>query len=204
MQSVKNPNNTDSRLNDLVQLAMDSGASKAAVISTDKIAAEKRLAELCRKPKCKNYGLSLSCPPHVSGPSGFRDYLKDKNHAIVLRIDLPSSVLFSEQRSDITHLLHEIVSDVEKAAVNMGFKDSKSFAGSSCKQIFCRDHDKCRALSENGECRHPESARPSMSGFGINVSKLMTAAGWSSKMNARDTDEDKDSMSWVAGLIVIG
>lgn len=196
--------NTDAHLKDLVRLALDSGASKAAVISTDQIAAEEHLAELCRKPKCKNFGLSLSCPPLVSGPSGFREFLKDKNHAIVLRIDLPSSVLFSDQRREIIHLLHELVSDIEKKAVNMGFRNSKSFAGSSCKQIFCRDHEKCGALSEHEECRYPETARPSMSGFGINVSRLMTAAGWSSKMNARNAGGDEDSMSWVAGLIVIG
>lgn len=197
-------NSLNSNLQQLVDLAIAAGASRAAVISTDDISAEINLAELCRNPKCENYGLSRSCPPHVSGPEGFKKYLKDKKHALVVRIDLSTSVLFSEQRTEIMRLLHEIVSHVEKSAIGMGFTDSSAFAGSSCKKIFCKAYQNCNALSDSGECRHPETARPSMSGYGINVSKLMAAAGWPSKMDVGSPEPDGESMSWVAGLIVIG
>ena len=190
------------QLDQLVQLAIQSGASKAAIISTDDISTEERLANLCKEPQCKNYGLSLSCPPHVSGPAGFRKFLNNKTHAIVIRIDLLSSILFSEQRREVMQLLHEIVAGVEQVAVSMGFKNSQAFAGSSCKEIFCYEHAECRVILNNGECRHPQSARPSMSGYGINVSKLMKAAGWS--MNIQKNKTDEESMSWVAGLIIIG
>jgi hypothetical protein len=43
-----------------------------------------------------------------------------------------------------------------------------------------------------------------MSGFGINVSELMKTCGWSSDINVRKADSSADSMSWVAGLILIG
>jgi len=197
-------NSLNSHLQELVDLAITAGATRAAVISTDDISAEKKLAKLCRDPKCENYGLSQSCPPYVSGPDGFKKYLKGKNHALVVRIDLSSAVLFSEQRTEIMRLLHEIVAHVEKSAIEMGFSDSSAFAGSSCKKIFCREYQNCNALSDDGECRHPETARPSMSGYGINVSKLMTAAGWPSQMDAGSPAPGEESMSWVAGLIVIG
>lgn len=191
-------------LEQLVQLAIRSGASKAAIISTDDISVEENLANLCRNPQCRNYGLSSSCPPHVSGPAGFRKYLKNKKNAIVIRIDLLSTVLFSDQRREIMQLLHEIVAGIEQAAVTMGFTDSKAFAGSSCKEIFCHDHAECRVISNNGKCRNPQSARPSMSGYGINVSKLMEAAGWPLKINNRQDETGDEPMSWVAGLIIIG
>jgi hypothetical protein len=43
----------------------------------------------------------------------------------------------------------------------------------------------------------------SMSGFGINVTKLMESAGWPSKMTTREQASSHDSMMWVAGLIVV-
>ncbi len=193
-----------SYLDQLLQLATLSGASRAGIISVDDISAEDNLANLCIEPQCKDYGLSPSCPPHVSGPAGFRKFLKNKKHAIVIRIDLFSSILFSDQHREVMQLLHEIVAGVEIAAVDMGFKDSKAFAGGSCKKIFCYEHTVCRVISNNGKCRNPQSARPSMSGYGINVSKLMAAVGWSSKMNMQKDKTDDESMSWVAGLILIG
>jgi len=197
-------NSINPLLDPLVQLAMQSGASKAAIISTDDISTEERLANLCKEPQCKNYGLSLSCPPHVSGPAGLRKFLNNKTHAIVIRIDLLSSILFSEQRREVMQLLHEIVAGVEQSAVSMGYKNSQAFAGSSCKEIFCYEHAACQIISNNGKCRYPQSARPSMSGYGINVSKLMAAAGWSVEMNIQKDKTDEESMSWVAGLVIIG
>jgi predicted metal-binding protein len=86
----------------------------------------------------------------------------------------------------------------------MGYSDSRAFAGGCCKDIFCRDHEGCRVLSGDGQCRNPQYARPSMSGFGINVSKLMHVAGWPADINIHEADSDTASMTWVAGLIMIG
>lgn len=203
--SMKN-NHADinSHLDHLLRIAFQSGASRAGLIPVEEISAEEDLASLCRKPQCRNYGLAAGCPPHVSGPSGFRKLLEKMRHAIVIRIDVPSSILFSDQRHDIMKLLHETAANIERSAVEMGFTLSKAFAGSSCKKIFCHEHAECRVISDNGKCRNPQSARPSMSGYGINVSKLMTSAGWPSKMNMQQDQKDGESISWVAGLILIG
>jgi len=42
-----------------------------------------------------------------------------------------------------------------------------------------------------------------MSGFGINVTKLMQSAGWPHKKATRQQASDEESMTWVAGLILI-
>jgi predicted metal-binding protein len=86
----------------------------------------------------------------------------------------------------------------------MGFSHSRAFAGSSCKVLFCQDHATCQVLSENGPCRHPQKARPSMSGFGINVSALAQAAGWPMDRITGDTDPQAVSMGRLCGLVLIG
>ena len=194
------------KLNDLLQLAYRSGASGVGIISASHVPVEDHLANVCREIRCETYGLSPSCPPHVSGPSGFRELIRKTRHAVVIRIDIPSSVMFSNERNEVMQLLHEIVSSVEQEAVRMGYGESKAFAGGSCKKIFCRDHAACRVLSEEGECRNPQYARPSMSGFGINVLKLMQKAGIPvDKSPTPDQDGyHEKSMSWLAGLVMVG
>jgi predicted metal-binding protein len=191
-------------LNRLTKLACQLGASDARVICTAKISVKDDLANLCKEPGCENYGLSASCPPHVTGPAGFRKLLKTFEHAVVFKIDVSSEILFSDERRDIFRLLHEIAANIEQSAIEMGYQNSSAYAGGSCKQIFCRDHSDCRVLAENGECRNPLCARPSMSGFGINVLKLKKAAGWMSNKIPRNTGPDTISMETVCGLVLIG
>ncbi|MBW2182009.1 MAG: DUF2284 domain-containing protein [Deltaproteobacteria bacterium] len=195
---------TGMHLDKLIQKAIVMGASESAIIDSQNISVEDNLANYCIEPKCVYYGLSPSCPPHVSGPTEFRTLKKTHTHAVVVRIIVPSAALFSDERRDIMRLLHEIAASVEKEAVRMGYTDSKAFAGGSCKIIFCYNHLECRRLSKNGKCRNPQNARPSMSGFGINVSNLIKKCGWPVNINGREAESDAEKMSWVAGLIMLG
>ena len=192
--------------NDLTQLARRLGASEVGIVNASQVPVEDPLANVCREIRCEAYGLSPSCPPNVSGPSGFRDLTQKMRYGVVVRIDIPSSVMFSNERKEVMGLLHETVAGVEQEAVRMGYAGSKAFAGGSCKQIFCREHAECRVLSEQGECRNPQSARPSMSGFGINVLKLMQKAGIpvDKSLTPDQTGYHGESMSWVAGLVMVG
>ncbi|MFC1883182.1 DUF2284 domain-containing protein [Thermodesulfobacteriota bacterium] len=198
-------NKNDTRMEELIQVAIGLGASYASAISASDIAVEDKLAGLCREPQCENFGLSPSCPPHVSGPDGFRKLLEILEKAVVVKIDVPLSVLLSDERGEVMQLLHEIVAGVERSAIQMGYINSKAFAGGSCKKIFCPEESDCNVLKEGGQCRNPQYARPSMSGFGINVTKLMTVAGFNVDINFMDTKRtNDDSMSWVSGLVLIG
>jgi predicted metal-binding protein len=199
MKNIPSP-----RLKKLVRLAQELGSSDVCLISSKDIAVEDNLANLCRDPKCLNYGLSPSCPPHVGGPSEFRKLQEYYKQALIVRLVVPSSALFSDERRGIMRLLHEIVAGIEQGAVNMGFINAKAFAGGSCKNIFCDEYAGCRVLSEDGECRNPGHARPSMSGFGINVSELMKLCGWPANFKTTEVKAVMEPMSWVAGLILVG
>lgn len=140
---------------DLIELARWLGASDVAIISTADISIEDNLAKMCLDLPCENYGLAASCPPHVAGPSGFRELLSGYRRALVFKIEVPTEILFSNERQEIFELLHKIAADVEQLAVRKGYQESKGFAGGSCKQLFCQDHRVCQVVSEGKECRNP-------------------------------------------------
>ena len=191
-------------INHLIKQALLAGASAATIIPPEAIVIGPQLAAVCSEPRCENYGLSKSCPPYVKGPNYFLKLLERSKYCLALRIEIPAVILFSTEREEVMRLLHEIVADVEQQAHHGGWTNSRGFAGGSCKKIFCALHADCRVVGNIGECRHPASARPSMSGFGVNVAKMMESAGWSDKKNIRLKNSSSDSMSWVAGLVLIG
>ena len=191
------------KLKKLIQNACRSGASAAAIVPTKDIAVDNNLADLCREPGCKNYGLSKSCPPHVSGPSAFKKHLEKFSRAIFFKIDVPSEILYSCDSREVFQSLHEIAAGIEKSAVKMGFADAQAYAGGSCKTIFCHDHPECLVISGRGKCRNPEYARPSMSGFGINVGRLFELAGWTMKWVAHNKDSTTTTMANICGLVLI-
>ena len=167
-----------SKSNKLIAVAKQGGATDAVVVDTKQIVVDDALAGFCLEPRCENYGLSKSCPPHVSGPAGFRKLLEEFSQALFFKIDVPLDILYSSDKREIFQLLHEIAASTEHSAHEVGYTRAKAFAGGSCKNIFCGDHLHCRVLSGDGSCRHPDLARPSMSGFGINVTKLVESVGW--------------------------
>lgn len=193
----------DPRFAELIRIAHDSGASAAAVIATRKIVVDPSLADKCRKPRCGSYGLSKSCPPHVSGPTGLAKTLEGFHQAIFFKIDVPSEMLYSSENREIFQLLHQAAAGIEKSATGLGFENAQAYAGGSCKNIFCHAHVDCRALSEEKACRHPEHARPSMSGFGINVAELYKTAGWDMGAGNRKDGATNDKMASVCALVLI-
>ena len=186
----------------LVQRALDNGATHVALLSPDAVEVEGRLAAFCRDPRCPFYGQSMSCPPNVSGPPGFREKLKQTQYALVLRLEVDSASLIGEERQEVFKVLQQIVSGTERAAQSLGFTESEGFAGGSCKESLCGSFDFCEELSGTGSCRNPETARPSMSGYGVNVGKLMKAAGWSEEIFTEVLEQEIEMM-WLAGLVLV-
>ncbi|BBO86090.1 hypothetical protein DSCO28_66560 [Desulfosarcina ovata subsp. sediminis] len=197
------PQNISNLLKTLTQLAYDHGASAAAVIRCQSIPVKDHLADLCKPPGCPNYGLAASCPPHVGGPQRFREQLTRFEHAIVFKIDVRAADLMGAARPDIFRTLHRIAATIEQAAVARGCKDACAFAGGSCKELFCTDHPSCRVVQENGPCRYPAEARPSMSGYGIDVFGLMAALGWPQHRIGDNNHSDDGPTGSIAGMVLI-
>ncbi len=191
-------------LDQLIHLAISLGASEAHILYSDEIVVKDQLARKCIEPQCENYGLSYSCPPNVEGPEFFRELIKTHPRALVIRLVIPSLMLLSCERLDLGRVLHELVATVELEARKMGYTRSSGFAGGSCKELFCQDHLSCQRIEENGPCRHPNLARPSMSEYGIDVFQLVKSCGWETNLNQEEELPVEDQLYWVAGLIMIG
>ena len=196
----------DRALTELMTRAIRAGATDAAVVDTAEIVVEDHLAELCLPPKCPNFGTSAGCPPHVGGPAQMRRRIEAaaSGRAIVIKIEIPSSTLLSdiETRCEIFALLSEIAADIEETAVWMGYTEASAYAGGGCKQTFCREHTACRVIEEDGTCRHPHKARPSMSGFGVNVGRLMQSAGWEAATSGQKAAGDDPFP--ICALVIVG
>jgi len=191
-------------LDDIAAEAIERGATASAVISSKHIQVKEELAALCNgEYRCPNYGFAAGCPPHVGGPAAFRQWQAQSDFSISLKIEVPTSVMFSCERNSVMQLLHHVVAAVEQKAIEAGFTNSKGFAGGSCKELFCKDKIRCCVLAENKPCPHQEIARPSLSGFGIDAVELMKTSGWSAPIADTSTLPEKDETSWVAGFILL-
>ena len=188
----------------LVKIAHTLGASDACLVPSNQLVVEDQLASKCHDPGCPNYGLSYSCPPYVKGPGHFRDLLLDHPFALILRLIVPAASLLSWERVEVGRVLHEIVAQLESEALGMGFSKANAFAGDSCKVLFCDQHLSCRRVDGTGPCRHPNLARPSMSGYGVDVFKMIQSAGWETNLKQDPASGPTDQLSWVAGLVLLG
>ncbi len=190
-------------LQHLIELAYELGASNAAILSSSQIEIRDPLALKCSQPRCANYAQSYSCPPYVSGPAGFRELVKQLPDALVVRLIVPATMLLSWERFELGRVHHELVARLEQAASELGYEDSRAFAGGSCKELFCQEHLSCQRFS-GGACRHPDLARPSLSGYGVDVFNLLRSCGWETHFEKPDPNNPDGSLAWVAGLVLIG
>jgi predicted metal-binding protein len=185
----------------LLELARIHGAAGAALIDPAEITVRDELARMCFEPRCDGYGRSLSCPPHVGGPEAFRRWQKEYKIALVFKVEVPREVAMSFERNEILALIHEIGSGVEREAKKMGAERARTFAGGSCKELFCSEYPECRVLDEGKSCRNPHRARPSMSGHGIDVARLQALAGW--KMPDPKEKPKEGAMASFTGLVLL-
>jgi len=185
----------------LLELAVHLGAGDAVLINAADITVKNELAKMCFEPRCEGYGNSLSCPPFVRGPEAFRKFQPEYKKALVFKLEVPMDVAMTLERNEVLALIHEISARVETAARKQGLTRAKAFAGGSCKALFCADYPECRVLDEKKPCRNPHIARESMSGYGIDVTKLMTTAGWEQKR--WDKNNKADATVTFAGMILL-
>lgn len=191
-------------LDSIVSRAQRQGVSDVRIVSPDMIPVDSRFVAYCREPRCPGFGMSMSCPPNVEGPDWFREFKSGFDAVLVFKFDVPSRVLLSEERHGITRLIHETAAGIEIAARQARLSRSRGFAGGSCKALFCSDYSACNVLSGQGECRHPDQARQSMSGMGVDFLELSRRLDWKPSKITKDTDPDQEPTGSMAGMVFLG
>jgi predicted metal-binding protein len=187
----------------LIELARELGADDAAAVAAASIVVEDRLAALCTPAACPFYGQSAGCPPYATGPEAFRLIVETYRRTVVLKIEVPSALLRAGRSEEHFRQLHQIAARVERQAVRMGATRARAFAGGSCKHLFCAQEEDCPVVAGSGACRYPDIARPSMSGCGVNVTRLMAAAGWPFSPVTAATDCDQVPTGSICALVLV-
>ena len=190
-------------LAELIALARRLGASDAAIVEADAIRVDEGLARFCLPPGCPHYGRSAGCPPYVNGPHWFRAQLKHYRWAVLVRIDANTEVLRSDRSKSLFRQLHRIAAGIERSALSSGCPDAMAFAGGSCRFLFCGDQTGCPVMEENGVCRHPKAARPSLSGYGVDVGHLAGLAGWQMRWVSEQDASDGSGKASVYALVLV-
>ncbi len=186
----------------LEDFALNLGATTATTLPGSKVIVRQDLAQMCKEPGCPNYGKAASCPPHVGGPEAMKQDLEVFPHALFFRLDAPTEIVLSSQYVEIMRLVHEIAAGLEQKALELGFAKAQGYAGGSCKRFFCEDQPDCQVVDQGGTCRNPDQARPSMSGFGIDVNALTIEAGWP-QLSKGTNSSPQESVMPLYGLVLV-
>ena len=189
-----------SNLDLVIEYSQKLGVVTAEIMSASAISVKEELAEICENSKCPGYGLAPSCPPHVMGPHKFRKVLDGFDFALIFKYDIPTDILFGNERNEILYLLHETASSIKEFSTNTGFSKAMAIAAGSCKQIFCKKFDNCPVLTKTGKCRFVKMACPSMSGLGINFNSITRTLDWDKK----EMTPNNEPTSSMAGIVLLG
>ena len=155
----------------LVKIAIDAGASGAAVVSSEKVTFRREFRADCERNSCGRYGKSWTCPPDVGDIDEMISRAKKYSHMLIFQsirqlrdsYDFEGMKASSKAHSTLTHGLVEKLKDVISQPLALG-------AGA------CRICPRC-AKEENIPCRQPDRALASLEAYGIDVSKLAAASG---------------------------
>jgi predicted metal-binding protein len=182
-----------------VELALQTGATHARIITAADIVLDPRVQYKCMIPKCVSYGTCAHCPPHVPGIEETEKVLKCFHFAVLAAMSMPASNVMRatdgsfRPEHDINppmrSKMHEIVCKVEAQAFYDGHYFATAFSSGACKKLWCPE-EPCQVLAGKG-CRNPLKARPSMEAMGMDVYRMITEAGWDiypvgSKVRAED------------------
>ncbi len=199
---MKLANGVNTHLLRLKKEAITLGARDIRIIPADVVPIEDEIIEMCSPTSCEQYGKSANCPPHVMTPEDARQWIRSYHSALIFKIDVSPSVLFSDQGLEIFKRIFLISARLEEISVGEGHFFSKGLAAGSCKTVFCRDIP-CDALIKDRKCRYPSLARPSMEALGINVFRLAKEVGWEIHHILRKSNPNDIPSAMLAGLLLV-
>jgi len=167
-------------------LALELGASDAAIIPASDIVVDERVRLKCLVPRCRRAGETPNCPPNAPDLDLVRRAFDRFSWAILLKCDVgpiqdyaPGSGTTREEKRRVLSFHRQgadIVYALERQAYKDGYHLALGLSGGSCKDYLCQGM-LCQFL-DSGRCRFPQRARPAMEAMGIDVISLINKVGW--------------------------
>ena len=168
------------------ELALELGASDAAIIPASDVIIDERVRLKCVVPRCLRAGETPNCPPYAPDLDLVRRALSRFSWAILFKCDVepmedyvPGRGTTREEKRR-TLSFHqksgEVVYALERQAYKDGYHLAVGFGGGSCKDYLCQGMI-CQFL-DSGRCRFSHRARPAMEAMGIDVIALINKVGW--------------------------
>jgi predicted metal-binding protein len=136
---------------------------------------------------CDEPALHRTCPPNSPEPKRTRRVLDGYERALLLRMGPHAD---TEHHDDLSATLNAAAVDLEGELFLAGFYKAWTMGAGPCEL--------CAQCDTSGACLHPERARPSMEGCGIDVFATVRNAGWQIDV-VRDRD---DKYSYFALVLV--
>lgn len=168
------------------QMALEIGASGAAIIPASDVTVDERVRLKCVVPRCLRAGETPNCPPYAPDLDVVRKALSRYHWAILIKCDVAPIADYAprkegtkeEQRKTLSFHKKgaEVIWQLERLAYKDGYHLAMGFGGGSCKDYLCNGVV-CQFL-DSGRCRFPQRSRPAMEAMGIDVTSLINQAGW--------------------------
>ncbi|OPY78036.1 MAG: hypothetical protein A4E65_02466 [Syntrophorhabdus sp. PtaU1.Bin153] len=143
------------------ELVRKNGIDDAVVIETSKVYTAPWVRMKCQFG-CSGYGETLCCPPHTPTPEQMRTILDSYAYGILLHMQWRKDNGATEQFNDA-------LLDLERTIFLDGCYKAWALGSGPC--------DRCEKCNIEGLCVHPDKARPSMEGCGIDVFKTARGQG---------------------------
>lgn len=175
------------------QVALEMGASGAALLTADQVHVDPRVRIKCTLPKCVEYGQCAHCPPHAADPKTIKELVQGFRHALLIKLEVPADIIAGEGDVKIEkgrmipndtlrtllksyRKVNDIVTLIESQAFYDGHYLATAFAGGSCRSTYC-NFQECAVLKKE-PCRFPLKARSSIEGSSMDAFKMAAEAGW--------------------------
>lgn len=158
---------------DLIQIALDSDAARAAVLDTSEIEFHEDFRKACERNVCGKYDTNWMGPPAIGSISELRRRVADYKHGLLFQTVHPVVGRF------------DLKGMVEKAAAHEKiFRDllkriREKYPGEDLLALSagcCGLCERCAYL-DSEPCRHPDQAVSSVEAYGINVIALEKSSG---------------------------
>lgn len=147
----------------LVDIALDAGVTKAAVIPVDSIVLNASFRELCKSNSCGMYGRCWMCPPDIGDIETCMAEVRNYKHGLLYQTfaDIEDSFDIEGMQAAAKHHVH--VGQRLEAFLMLELEKHRHLSCGGCR--VCE-----RCAKEDGlPCRNPKRAMPSMEGYGIDV-----------------------------------